>query len=76
LINTFNEVQNIDLSGLVIRKRGTYEVKVKARDGNGMESDWGILSVTMPYEPQFLFNHWLFERFPNAFPLLRFLLGY
>jgi outer membrane protein assembly factor BamB len=55
--------------------RGTYEVKVKARDGHGMESDWGILSVTMPYEPQFPFIQWLLERFPNAFPILRYLLG-
>ena len=56
--------------------RGTYEMKVKARDGNGMESDWGTLSVTMPYEPQFPFIHWLLERFPNAFPILRFLLEF
>jgi outer membrane protein assembly factor BamB len=56
--------------------RGTYEVKVKARDGPGMESEWGTLSVTMPYEPQFPFVQWLLVRFPNAFPILRFLLEY
>jgi outer membrane protein assembly factor BamB len=56
--------------------RGIYEVKVKARDGHGMESDWGTLSVTMPYEPQFPFIQWLLERFPNAFPLLRYLIGF
>ena len=57
--------------------RGTYEVKVKARDGHGMESDWGTLSVTMPYEPpRFPFIQWLFERFSNAFPILRFLLEF
>jgi outer membrane protein assembly factor BamB len=57
--------------------KGTYEVKVKARDGHGMESDWGILSVTMPYEPpHFQFFEWLLERFPNAFPILRFLLEF
>jgi outer membrane protein assembly factor BamB len=56
--------------------RGTYDVKVKARDWHGMESDWGTLSVTMPYEPQFPFIQWLFERFPNAFPLLRYLLNF
>jgi len=56
--------------------RGTYEVKVKARDAHGMESDWGTLSVTMPYEPQFPFIQWLLERFPHAFPLLRYLLNF
>ena len=55
--------------------RGTYEVKVKARDGHGMESDWGTLTIIMPYEPQFPFIQWLLERFPNAFPILRYLLG-
>ncbi len=55
--------------------RRTYEVKVKARDGHGMESDWGTLTVSMPYEPPyFQFFEWLFERFPHAFPLLRFIL--
>lgn len=57
--------------------RGTYEVKVKARDDHGMESDWGTLSVTMPYKlSQFPFIHWMLERFPNAFPFLRYLIGF
>ena len=56
-------------------KRGTYIIQVKARDGHGLESDWGTLTVTMPYEPQFPFILWLLERFPNAFPILRYLLG-
>jgi hypothetical protein len=56
-------------------KKGTYTIKAKARDIHDQESDWGILSVTMPYEPQFPFIHWLLERFPNAFPIFRYLLG-
>jgi outer membrane protein assembly factor BamB len=54
--------------------RGSYKVKVKARDGHGMESDWGTLSVTMPYEPHFLFFERIFERFPHTFPFLRYIL--
>lgn len=58
-------------------KRGTYTIQVKARDEHGMESDWGTLTVIMPYEPpQHPFIHWLLERFPNAFPLLRYLIGF
>ena len=58
--------------------RGTYTIKGKARDVNGNESAWSTLRVTMPlsYEqPQFPFFVWLFERFLNAFPILRQLLG-
>jgi len=29
-------------------EKGTYEIKVKAKDENGAESDWGILRVSMP----------------------------
>jgi outer membrane protein assembly factor BamB len=56
------------------QKKGTYTVKAKARDGHGMESNWGTLSITMPltYEPpHFRFLNWLLERFPHAFPILR-----
>jgi hypothetical protein len=58
--------------------KGSFTIKVKAKDTSGLESDWGTLSVTMPlsYEPpQFRFFEWLFERFPNAFPLFRYLIG-
>jgi hypothetical protein len=58
-------------------KKGDYMIKAKAKDINGAESDWGTFSVTMPYEPpHFHFIQWLFERFPNAFPILRQLLAY
>jgi hypothetical protein len=58
---------------------GTYSIKVKARDVYGIESDWAILTVTMPCSynkpiPQLL--ELLFQRFPHAFPILRHLLGF
>ncbi len=56
-------------------RRGTYTIRCKAKDTNGNESDWGTLRVSMPFEQvQFPLLSWLLERFPNAFPLLRFLL--
>jgi len=57
---------------------GTYTIKAKARDSIGAESNWSTMTVTMPYtyEPQFPFIHWLLERFPNAFPILRYLIGF
>jgi hypothetical protein len=59
--------------------KGTYTIKAKAKDSNGAESGWGELSVTMPCSYNLPFMQlWerLFERFPNAFPILRHLLGY
>lgn len=60
-------------------KKGTYIIKAKAKDIFGNESDWGTLSVTMPYSfniPFISFWERLFERFPHVFPILRHLLGY
>jgi hypothetical protein len=57
---------------------GTYMVKVKAVDEYGAESDWATLTVTMPCSyiiPFMPFWLKLLERFPNAFPILRYLLG-
>jgi hypothetical protein len=59
--------------------KGTYAIKVKAKDQHGLESDWATLTVTMPYSfnrPILQFLELLFQRFPNAFPILRHLLGY
>ncbi len=58
-------------------KKGTYIIKAKARDVLGLESNWSTMEVTMPFSfepPQHPFIHWLLERFPNAFPILRYLL--
>jgi len=58
---------------------GTYTIRVKAEDTNGAESEWGELEIEMPKNKIFNFNfnllEWLFERFPNAFPILRHMLG-
>ena len=60
--------------------KGTYSIKVKAKDMYGYNSDWSdSLPVTMPYSfnrPLLQFLELLFERFPNAFPLLQQLMGY
>jgi hypothetical protein len=60
--------------------KGTYQVKVVAKDAHGINSVWSDpLPITMPYSynrPILQFLKLLFERFPNAFPILRQLLGY
>jgi hypothetical protein len=70
---------DIDTESHIWTKKGTYSVKVKAKDTYGKESVWSDpLPVTMPYSykpiPQFL--ELLFQRFPHAFPLLWQLLGH
>lgn len=61
-------------------KSGSYMIKVKAKNSNEVQSQWSDpLPITMPYSynkpiPQFL--ELLFQRFPNAFPILRQLSGY
>jgi len=61
-------------------ERGNYEIKAKLKDEWGLESNWSdLLHITMPKNKPFIFNFpllsWLFERFPNAFPILRYTLG-
>ncbi len=58
--------------------KGNYEIKVKAKDIYGAESNWSDpLPITMPYSyyPKNQFLELLFQYFPHAFPLLRQLLG-
>ncbi|MCX6661620.1 MAG: C25 family cysteine peptidase [Euryarchaeota archaeon] len=60
-------------------EKGTYNVKVKAKDIAGDESDWGTMSIEMPFEYRFSFQTFLqhlFEMFPNMFPILRQLMGF
>lgn len=56
-----------------------YTLRVKAKDCYNSESDWATLEVTMPKNKAFNFNlnllSWLFKRFPNAFPILKQILG-
>jgi hypothetical protein len=60
--------------------KGSYSIKVKAKDTLGAESSWSDpLPIKMPYtfdRPMLKFLGWLFERFPHAFPILRHVLGY
>jgi hypothetical protein len=61
-------------------ERGNYEIKAKLKDEWGLESPWSDpLPITIPKNKPFNFNFpmlsWLFERFPNAFPILRHMLG-
>ena len=59
--------------------KGTYTIRAKAKDVYGAESNWGTLEVSMPKNKPFIFNfpvlNWLFERFPNLFPVLRYITG-
>ncbi|HVQ00364.1 MAG TPA: M14 family zinc carboxypeptidase [Candidatus Thermoplasmatota archaeon] len=63
------------------QSKGTYAVKVMAKDKENLTSPWSDpLTVTMPAGlglggPLHTFLHWLFATFPNAFPILRHLLG-
>ena len=58
--------------------KGSYSIKVKATDINGAESSWSDpLPITMPYsfnKPILQILEKLFQRFPYAFPILRYLL--
>jgi len=57
--------------------RGTYIIRARAKDTDNLWGPWGELEVKMPVNQQSsdsLF-HWFLERFPNAFPILRYLLG-
>jgi len=60
-------------------QRGTYTVKVKAKDVYDAESEWGSILIIMPKSnayPMYFFIHFfekLIQRFPCAFPILQFL---
>ena len=57
-------------------KQGIKNVKVKARDIYDCESDWSSpLTVRMPMLKGLSYNLllWIFEYFPNAFPILRYI---
>jgi hypothetical protein len=59
--------------------RGTYTIQARARDSNNLCGPWGTMEITMPktynFPMQWLWER-LFQRFPNAFPILRFLLEF
>ena len=55
--------------------KGSYSIKVKAKDSSGAESVWSDpLPITMPYsynKPTLQFLELLLQRFPDAFSILR-----
>lgn len=58
--------------------KGSYVVKVKAKDSMESESDWSTLSIAMPKDYRLSIQMMLqriFERFPHLFPLLKTLVG-
>lgn len=58
-------------------KWGRYTIQARARDSDNLWGPWGTLEVTMPKNKGVFNDHsilsWLFERFPHAFPILRYL---
>jgi hypothetical protein len=58
--------------------KGTYTIKVKARDTMGGETDWVTLEITVSLARNRALNNPLIlgflERFPHAFPILRYIL--
>ena len=58
-------------------EENTYTIRAKAKDTLDVESPWSTLEVTMPINQQSShpFLDWFLERFPNAFPILRQILG-
>ena len=58
-------------------EKGDYTIKAKLIDIYGAESDGATLEVEMPVNQQSThpWFTWFLERFPNAFPILRHMLG-
>ena len=59
-------------------EKGTYTISAKAKDFYGNESDWGthILEIPRTRSSGFDLIQLIFERFPYATTLLRYLLGF
>ena len=69
--------QDLTLSHSWIAK-GEYCISARVKDVHSLLSPWGTLKVTMP-KNKIITNALLmglFERFPNAFPIIRYLLGF
>jgi len=75
-IGPYNSGDEITVSH-IWDEEGDYTIRAKAKDTFDAESDWAYLEVTMPVNQQSThpWFHWLLERFPNAFPILRQLVG-
>jgi len=59
--------------------KGTYTIKARAKDTDNNWGPWGELKVRMPFSfdiPFLQFWMKILERFPNVFPIFRYLLGF
>ncbi len=60
-------------------EKGKYEIRIRAKDNDGLRSALGSLKVSMPKNKPVNFNFdllsWLFERFPLGSLILRYLHG-
>jgi len=58
-------------------EKGTYTIKARAKDIDNLWGPWGKLEVKMPVNQHPFYSLFLrfLDRFPNAFPMLRNLLG-
>ncbi|MBE3121776.1 MAG: PQQ-like beta-propeller repeat protein [Thermoplasmata archaeon] len=59
-------------------KKGTYVIKARAKDTDNLWGPWGTLSVNMPCsydKPVMNFLERVLERYPHAFPILRYILS-
>ena len=56
---------------------GTHSIQVKAKDVNGIESDWATFEVILPKKKSTINIPFLYflEHYPDSFPLLRQILG-
>lgn len=73
-IGPYNSGQEI-IEGHTWDERGTYIIRAKAKDNNGLESNWGTLEVVMPVKQQVTNTllQMIWGLFPNVFPILRLL---
>jgi hypothetical protein len=57
--------------------KGDFLIRAKLIDDYGLESDWAILEISVPRNRLLTITFLMrfFERFPNAFPFLRHIIG-
>ena len=59
--------------------KGEYTIQAKAKDSVGLESDWSKYTINIPwtrhYNLKFKMLDRLFERFPNLYTIIKYILG-
>jgi hypothetical protein len=76
-IGPYNSGEKVSISH-TWSEEDTYTIRAKARNIYSAESDWTTLEVTMPVNQQittYPILQRILELFPNAFPILRIILG-